>query len=196
MPRRRTQQERTARTQQTLTQATLEALVDAGYGGASTTEICRRAGASRGAMLHHYPTKADLMAAAVEQLFELRHEQFQAGVANLRGSERPLHDALMLVWAIYAGDTMQAWLELVVAGRSDPELSERLREVDARIFEQVRDTCARLVPGEPPVDGFARMVLTFFDGLALHHALSGDCEEREAALEEFEGLVRHWLAAR
>ena len=62
----RTQQERSRVTQQRLLDATVDCLVEHGWAGTTTTLIAERAGVSRGAQLHHYPTKAALVLAAVD----------------------------------------------------------------------------------------------------------------------------------
>ena len=51
-----------------LLEATVELLVDKGYAGTSTTLVSERAGVSRGAQLHHFPTKQDLDVAAVQHV--------------------------------------------------------------------------------------------------------------------------------
>jgi AcrR family transcriptional regulator len=71
-PSRAPQQERSRVTQQRLLTATIDCLVEYGWSGATTTVIAERAGVSRGAQLHHYPTRAALVMAAVEHLCELR----------------------------------------------------------------------------------------------------------------------------
>src|SRR5262252_1706823 len=73
---RRTQAERSASTRGRLLDATISCLHDLGYAGTSTPEIARRARLSRGAQLHHFPTKAELVTNAVEYLFERRREEF------------------------------------------------------------------------------------------------------------------------
>ena len=57
---------------QRLLDATVECLVEHGWSGTSTTLVSQRAGVSRGAQLHHFPTKADLVLAAVEHLSDAR----------------------------------------------------------------------------------------------------------------------------
>ena len=57
---RRTQEERTAAMRERLLNATVECLYELGYAKTTTTAIVERAGVSRGAQLHHFPTKADL----------------------------------------------------------------------------------------------------------------------------------------
>src|SRR5438270_13922097 len=74
-PSRRTQEERSASTRALLLDTTIDCLVERGYAGTTTTVIAQRAGLSRGAQLHHYPTRAELVAAAVEHLaIKIGHE--------------------------------------------------------------------------------------------------------------------------
>ena len=67
-PLRRSQDERTAQTRARVLDAVLGCLVERGYAGTTTTAVAARAGVSRGAQLHHYRTRAALVAAAVEHL--------------------------------------------------------------------------------------------------------------------------------
>ena len=67
-----------------LLDATVECLVERGWSGTSTTLVSERAGVSRGAQLHHFPTKNDLVLAAVEHLTEVRGAELAAAAAALR----------------------------------------------------------------------------------------------------------------
>ena len=62
---RRTQQQRTEETQAALLDATIACLHEVGYAATSTTLVSERAGVSRGAQTHHYPTKTQLVVAAI-----------------------------------------------------------------------------------------------------------------------------------
>ena len=66
VPVRRTHAERSATTRTALLDATIECLAELGYSGTTTAEVVRRAGLSRGAQVHHFPTKALLIAAALD----------------------------------------------------------------------------------------------------------------------------------
>src|SRR5205085_9670279 len=88
---RRTQAERRAETRGRLLDATLECLAELGYAGTTTTEVVRRAGLSRGAQVHDFPTKAELVVAAVEHLFQRRHDDFRSAIA---AREPPLAAAI------------------------------------------------------------------------------------------------------
>ena len=74
------QEERTRAMRLRLLEATVECLVERGFSGTSTTLVSERAGVSRGAQLHHFPTKNDLVVAAVEHLTEIRGAELAAAV--------------------------------------------------------------------------------------------------------------------
>ena len=63
-----------------LLEATVECLVERGWSGTSTTVVSQRAGVSRGAQLHHFPTKNALVVAAVEHLSTARGSERAAAV--------------------------------------------------------------------------------------------------------------------
>lgn len=142
----RTQAERSAETQAALLDATIDSLVELGYARTSTTEIVRRAGVSRGAQVHHYPTKRDLVVAAVERLFRLQEQAFEDRFAALPTEERTLPRSIDLLWSIFTGPAFPAVLELVVAARTDPELQVVVQAVGAGFERSVAGRFADLFP--------------------------------------------------
>src|SRR5262252_259553 len=104
-----TQAERTAATCERLLDATVATLVERGYRGTTTPEICKRAGVSRGAQLHHYPTKEALVAAAVEHVLTKRLAEVQNRLANAPSGVLDLQDAGAFLWSVYSGSTFYAW---------------------------------------------------------------------------------------
>ena len=143
---RRTQAERTARTRGLLLDATIASLVEVGYAGTSTIEVARRAGVSRGAQTHHFPTKSDLVVAAVEHLFAGQERSFRAAFDALPTDKRTLEAAIDILWEIINGPSYVAILELVVAARTDPELSAVVQGVAAGFEQAVRTHLAELFP--------------------------------------------------
>jgi len=172
---RRTQEERSAETRARLLDATIECLVELGYAGTTTTEVAERAGVSRGAQLHHFPTKEELVLAAVEHLFQRRNAEFVAAFARLpAGTDRPAA-ALDLLWKMIGADTFYAWLELAVAGRTDATLGRRVRELGSRTAQQVELTFRELFPPPATPNPFygqaPRFVFAVLQGLALDRLL-------------------------
>ena len=95
--------ERRAATRDRLLDATIDCIADRGYAATSTTEIVRRAGVSRGAQVHHYPTKAALVAAALDQLFEERLVEFETAFAALPDERRRPDVAIDVLWTMFQG---------------------------------------------------------------------------------------------
>src|SRR3712207_2922448 len=102
-----TQAERTANTTEKLLDATVALVVERGYRNASLPEICKRAGVSRGAQLHHYPTKEALVAGAIEHLLARRVRELGERLSKAGGT-LDLGDAATKLWSIYTGDTFYA----------------------------------------------------------------------------------------
>src|SRR5438477_11049070 len=115
---RRTQEERSTETRRLLLEATADCLYRLGYSGTTTTEIAERAGVSRGAQLHHFPRKEELVITAVEYLFARRLGEFRKAFKALPEGADPSREAIDLLWSMYKGPTFYAWLELLVASRS------------------------------------------------------------------------------
>lgn len=189
---RRTNADRTAATRQKLLDATVEALVDLGWAGTSTTEVARRAGVSRGAQVHHFPTKDELVLAAVEHLLLRRVEEFTTAFAGLEAGGRTHGAALDLLWRHCFGSNFEAWLELAIAARVDTALHQRLAELEQRFWKAAMDAFRSSFP-EAEDDTFARigLRLTFavLDGLAVGRLVDVDRRELDEVLEAFKALT-------
>ncbi|MFH2007998.1 MAG: TetR/AcrR family transcriptional regulator [bacterium] len=194
---RRTQAERSTATRRKLLEATVTCIVEEGIARASGPRICRIAGVSRGAQLHHFPTKASLVAAAAEHLLMRRHTEFRASHGG-RLSAAGLGSAVEALWAIYTGPTLQAWQELVNASRSDADLRELLAQVNQRFFGEARRTLALLLGMEsaehPQLDAWTRFVLSVLDGLAMNQILETDEEQAHAVLAALQAVIAGWVA--
>jgi len=137
-PTRRTQAERRAATQDALLRATIDCLVEYGYRDSTTARIADRAGVSRGAQVHHFPTKADLVAAAISHLARRRAEHLTGQAKRLPPGRDRVTGALDLLWAMQTGPLAEATLELWVTARTDAELREKLVPVEREVAEQTR----------------------------------------------------------
>jgi AcrR family transcriptional regulator len=153
---RRSQAERTAATRATLLDATLDSLVELGYGRTTTQGIAARAGLSRGAQLHHFPTKELLVVAAVEHLASKRDAEIRATVDRDR--------ALELLADTFSGPLFLAALELWVAARTDPALRAALVPLERTVNEALTALAADLL-GTSATD--AELTLELVRGLGM-----------------------------
>ena len=139
--------ERMAETRERLLDAVLDTLAERGYAATSTTEIARRPGLTRGAQLHHFGTKDQMMVAAVEHLAgRIQAVDVEAGLAHVPGPDR-VRTALAIMSQLFTGALPDAYVELWVASRTHPELADALVGIWARRVGSStasRSACSRI----------------------------------------------------
>jgi len=145
-------QERSVATRAALLDAAIDCLVDRGYAATTTIETARRAGVSRGAQLHHFPTKAQLLATAVEHLFDRRRAEFREAFAAIDPAADRIDAAIDLLWSLFQGPAFVAWTELWVAARTDPELAATVTAVERRFTAETAALFAEIFPAQPGGD--------------------------------------------
>jgi AcrR family transcriptional regulator len=132
------QAQKSAMTRDRILDAAINCFVELGYTNVTTAKVASSAGVSRGAMLHHFPSKTELIQAAVEFLHDKLLEDYTqrvAGIpASLKGRERR-RAGLDAYWEHLTGDLFVVYHELCVASRTDPELKSIL-ENSQQLFEQ------------------------------------------------------------
>ena len=154
-----------------LLDAAVECLYELGYSGTTTIEVAARAGVSRGAQLHHFPTKEKLVTEAVRHVLAKRLEEFREAFSSLPGGSDKPGAAIDLLWEKLSCKVFYAWLELVVAARTDPALKEAVLEIAGQFLDEVQATARDFF--EPVNDSFLSLeeapVLAFaaMQGLAL-----------------------------
>ena len=195
MPRvlRKTQEQRSTETRTRLLDAAIECLYEHGYARTTTVEICARAGLSRGAQLHHFPTKADLVTTAVEHLFEQRYREFKDAFARLPTGINKASAAIDLLWKILSGPSFYAWLEVCVAARTDPELKKTVEGITRRFSKTVEDTFREIFGREtratPLHDVAPILSFALLQGLALDRIAIGDDPRINVAIERYKVLA-------
>ena len=130
---RRTQAERSAATRDVLLQATIRCLFEHGYGATTTILVAEEAGLSRGAMLHQFPSKADLMTFVVEEVYAqevLLYHELLGGIDDPRERLIAYPEA---AWKVLSRPEGVAVLEIFQGSRSDQALASKLAPVQAKI---------------------------------------------------------------
>jgi len=191
-PVRRTQEERSAATQRALLDAAVDCLIEDGYLGFSTTTVADRAGVSRGAQLHHYPTRASLVTAAVAHVFAGLTDDYQSRFAALAEEERSPARAVAILQAICLDPRHHAVLDLYAAARTEPELRESLVPVAARHRANVIELAGRYFPEAAGNESFRLtldLLLHAVVGMALSHGLYGEDPSAPALTSLLEKLA-------
>lgn len=119
------QQRKSAQTRTAILEAAIECLEKYGYARTTTQLIAQVAEISRGAMLHHYATKQDLIASVIDYTFYKRMESFLARVKDLSEEQRVEDIAgVERYWDSIQTPEFTAYIELSMAARTDAELRE------------------------------------------------------------------------
>ncbi len=140
------QAQKSASTRLQIVESALRCVVDLGYSCTTTTVIAEKAGLSRGAMLHHFPSKIDIVRAAVEHLHAKRLKAFRRAIDKLPRDETRVRRALEAYFEHVKHPMYVAFLELWVASRTDPELQSILKPAQESFEREWYRTAVDLFP--------------------------------------------------
>ena len=194
------QADRTRAMRARLLEATVDLLVERGFAHTSTTLVSERAGVSRGAQLHHFPTKNDLVVAAVEHLTERRGAELADAfaelsaqpVASAAGRRTRLRHVLEVLGDHFASPVFAAALELWVAARTDEALLAAVGPLEQRVGREAhRLTVAALGAdeSEPGVRELVQATLDLVRGLGLASTISDDSARRRRILHQWADVL-------
>ena len=141
------QAQKSAMTRDRILDAAISCFINLGYTNVTTAKVASTAGVSRGAMLHHFPSKTELIQAAVEYLHGKLLEDYTRrvhGIPKSKKGKNRRRAGLDAYWDHLTGDLAVAYHELCVAGRTDPELKSILQSSSKQFGEHVRDTNVKL----------------------------------------------------
>ncbi|MBI1358674.1 MAG: TetR family transcriptional regulator [Alphaproteobacteria bacterium] len=119
--------------------AAIDCLTRLGYSATTLQVVIDTAGVSRGAVLHHFPTRVDLMIAVAEYAAGKQNRQ----VARLLADTVPGMDRFvaltMATWDAMVRPPSIALIEIMMGSRSDPELGARFPAVHEALERYQRE---------------------------------------------------------
>lgn len=175
-----------------LLEATVEVLVERGWAATTTTVVSARAGVSRGAQLHHFPSKRELVVAAVDHLGERMQVQLQRLHDEMPVGRARTEAALATLADFFVSDLFVAALELWVAARTDTELLDSVAPMERRWGRRVHRLAVDLLgvdDDDPQTRLLVQGLLDMLRGLGLANTLSNDCRRRAAVIERWAPLI-------
>jgi len=183
------QEERTRAMRARLLEATVELLVEKGYAGTSTTLVSERAGVSRGAQLHHFPTKQDLVVAAVRHVTEVRGAELAAAAEGLPTDPgRRTRAVLQVLGDHFTSPVFTAALELWVAARTEPALLAAVQPLEQKVGRETHRMTVELLGADESKPGVRELVQATLDlvrGLGLAATISDDTRRRNRILDQW-----------
>ena len=195
----RTQAQRRDETRRALLDAAVESLTEAGVARTTTLEVQKRAGVSRGALLHHFPSKAGLMAATIVHLAEMRGRELRVRASELPDGEERIGAVFDLLWQSFTGPLFYVAMELRAAARTDAELRAALTQTEAevhlRIIEQYRVLLGPEFSSRPGFQTALELTLSLMIGAAMTTLLHGEKARVEQLISQWKSLFPSLLNA-
>ncbi|WP_428340486.1 TetR/AcrR family transcriptional regulator [Mycobacterium sp.] len=148
-----------------LLDATIECLVTYGYAGTTTPRVAERAGVTRGAQIHHFRSKEDLVVAAIEHLAQQRVQAAMREFGRVETSSDPVSTVLDFLWEAHQGPMFVAAVELWVASRTDSVLAAHVERVEPLVNSTLVSAIAQLVPDHAARKDLRNFVYTAMDAL-------------------------------
>ena len=191
------QEERTRLMRRRLLDACVDALVELGWQGTTTTEVSRRAGVSRGAQLHHFPSKSELVVAAVAHLSDQREAEMRAAADRLPVGDGRTRAVLEMLAEHFTGPVFTAALELWVAARTDPDLLAVVAPLEQDLGRAVHRRTVALLDADEAQPGVREIVQATLDlvrGLGLAETIGDDSARRRRILDRWALVLDEQLA--
>ena len=189
---RRTQAERSAITRQVLLDAAIKCLFEHGYGATTTMLVAKTAGVSRGAMLHQFPTKNDLMIFVVNAVFD---EEMALYAELLDGIDDPRERLVAYpeaAWKILSQPAGVAVQEILQGSRSDVELARELKPVQAHVEATARKRLRDEFPEGASPELF-HLIVSAARGLSIYQVLAEDRVDVSGSIRMLQTLIRAGL---
>jgi len=176
-------------TRKAILDAAVECFISLGYANTTTALIAEYAGVSRGAMMHHFPSRLSVLKAVVEYLHEIRLLEYRSLMVDIDVPERQLsregiRDSVEAAWRYVNTPSFIAYQELLAASRTDPELNSVLLPVEDHFEREFMDNVKSLFPHWQELgvlDTANDLVQFLMLGMALSH-MAVRKEERAAKI--------------
>jgi AcrR family transcriptional regulator len=186
------QQDRSRATRQRLLEAAIECLAEVGWSGSTVAVVAERAGVSRGAAQHHFPTREDLITSAVEYVFTQRLEMLRSHAVDLPPGPDRTRAVIEVVERMYTAPLFRAAIHLWVAASSDERLRERVVGLEAQVGRETHRMVLDLLGVDESRPGVREAVQATLDmgrGLGLANLLSDDSRRRRHVLDQWAAML-------
>ena len=133
---RRKQSERSDETRRKLTEATFQCIARDGYAATSITRIVDEAGLSRGAHIHHFSTKEQLIRATCKLVYASMYRNVGRIMAGTLDGEDRVRQLVRGFWEeVFEATEGRFLTELLVSARADPVVAEFIKPSLQRISD-------------------------------------------------------------
>ncbi|WP_375291576.1 TetR/AcrR family transcriptional regulator [Qipengyuania sp.] len=197
---RRTQADRTADTRRRALDATIRCLARDGYAATTTVRVAQEAGISRGGMLHHFPTRADLLSETLKDI-EMTLRRKRGDALSSLPADIDMFVALTRIgWESYQSEEAMALIELTIAARGDDDLAAALRKTHASVHGFQLEGSVKVarhvgIENVEMVEAMHLLHTAAMRGLLIEQSIGIDPARVDAAIDLLV-LYKEWFAQR
>jgi AcrR family transcriptional regulator len=192
-----TRDDQRSATRARLLDVAVESLVESGFASTSTVSVQRRAGVSRGTLLHHFPTREALFAAAVERLVQLNLQAMREELAAAPSDSDPVTRGMRVLRRSSRRPSFGAELELWSAARTDARLRAALRSAEqsarGELYSMIDEVFGPQIAGSPCYRLVVDLTVQLVRGLAVTASLYERADRDEPLVGQWVDLVRALL---
>lgn len=184
------QQDRSRLTRRRLLEAAVDCLAELGWSATTVAVVAKRAGVSRGATQHHFPTREDLITASLDYMFDSRMESVRLEATGLPPGPGRTEAVVSRLVDHYTGTLFKAALQVWTAAAADPVLRARVLPLEDKFGRVAHRTTVALLgvdEGDPVAHRWVQLTLDLARGLGLADVLTDDSVRRAE-------IVRQWAA--
>ena len=186
-------QDRSRATRARLLESAVACLAELGWGGATVAVVAERAGVSRGATQHYFPTREDLFTAALEHMAEVRLAEIKREAARLPArSAHRTKDVVGLLVRLYTGPLFRAALQIWAAASANEFLRGLVLPLEARLGREAHKAAIELLNADESVPGVHEAVQATLDlarGLGLADTLADDSRRRDRVIAQWAAML-------
>lgn len=186
------QQDRSRATRQRLLEAAIECIAELGWSGSTVAVVAERAGVSRGAAQHHFPTREDLVTSAVEYVSAQRLAMLRSQAVDLPVGPERTRAVMALIERMYTSPLFRAAVHVWVAAAADERLRERVAGLEAQVGRESHRTVLELLGVDESRPGVREAVMATLDlgrGLGLANLLTDDGRRRRRVLDQWATML-------
>jgi AcrR family transcriptional regulator len=191
------QQDRSRATRQRLLEAAVDCLAELGWAHATVAVVAERAGVSRGAAQHHFPTREALFTAALDYMAAERIAEVRRCGAALPAGARHTEAVVEMLVGVYVGPLFRAAAQVWVQAAADEALRTLVVPLEARMARETHAIAVHLLGVDETRPGVRETVQGLLDmarGLGLADLLTDDSKRRHRIVKRWSAIVSDTLA--
>ncbi|OZC59292.1 TetR/AcrR family transcriptional regulator [Rhodococcus sp. 06-418-5] len=192
-------QDRSRVTRQRLLEATIDSLAEQGWGATTVGVVAERAGVSRGATQHHFPTREDLITGALEYMFDTRMDSARREAQEIPAGPGRTKLVVERLVEYYTGPMFKAALQVWTAASADPELRDRIVPLEERFGRRAHQMAVENLgvdDNDPVSHRLVQATLDLARGLGLADVLTDDARRRAEVVRSWAEVLDASLNAR